>query len=200
MLKADTKWGLMASHLRSMGLTWRIHWSITIKRSAKWGMHSHLTVAYVIWAEAQGVMGTLLGLLVSIPDWEQGAHGSAGTCDKQNYFSCFSSSSENMQWVSTGGKPTTVMFVPWGKQLLFIPVAPKEVRHACNQQGKEQAEDPVGAGVSGHSHIPGHSCWAWLCPFTHHPACIFDNTPVSLLLVISALCPLFIMVPCAVSA
>lgn len=61
--------------------------------------------AYVRWGELSGTIGTFSGLLLSVPtrllvSRKQG--GLSGMYDQQNYFSCFSSSSENMQKVSTG--------------------------------------------------------------------------------------------------
>lgn len=63
--------------------------------------------AYVRWGELGGATGNFSGLLPSVPtrllaSRKQG--GLSGMRDQQNYFSCFSSSSENMQKVSTGGK------------------------------------------------------------------------------------------------
>lgn len=75
--------------------------------------------AYVRWGELSGTIGTFSGLLLSVPtrllvSRKQG--GLSGMCDQQNYFFCFSSSSENMQKVSTGlggetkTKQTTLCF------------------------------------------------------------------------------------------
>lgn len=79
--------------------------------------------------------------------------GSPGTCDRQNYFSRFSSSSENMQMVSMVGggvekKTQTIMFSTVSKQLSFIPTALNATRLCLQSLGeKKKAEGPADGGV-----------------------------------------------------
>lgn len=60
-----------------------------------------------------------------------------------------------MQWVSTREK-TNHSYVCALRQTALFYLCSSEVRHAYNQQEKEQAECPVGAGVGATATIPGH--------------------------------------------
>lgn len=158
-------------------MTWRTHWSITIKRSAKWGMHSHFTV--LMWSglspggdgDSSGIAG-LRSCLIAGNTWL-----TWDTWSAKLFLLLLLLLWKHAMGEHRGKKLTTVMFVPWGKQLLFIPVAPKEMRHAYNQQGKEQAEGPVGAGVGGHSHHSRASLLKVTLSFPSSPSHVWQHAP-----------------------
>lgn len=93
----------------------------------------------------------------------------------------------------TQGKKTNHSYVCALRQTALVyPCSSKGNETAYNQQGKEQVEGPVGAGVGGHSHYPRASLLKVTLSLPSLPSHVWQHAPW---LVICALCPCLLWHP-----
>lgn len=137
-------------------------------------------MGYVIWVELRGSWGLFCGCWSPFLPYGREHVAQLGHVTHETISPASLPPLKNMQWLSTGEKPTTVMLCPEANSSCLSLYLQRKWDMLTISREKNKLKVQWVLVLVATVTIPGHPCWMWLCPFPHHPD-MFSNTPVSLL-------------------